>query len=84
MASDELLMWGGAMFLEWFFLCNNGKEQLRILGWFSMFISSILGVWFNASGSNPFPLMVGGVLMMISMIKLTNLFTGSDDYRENY
>ena len=80
MASDELLMWAGAIFIEYFFLCSSKKENIRILGWFSMLVSSLLGVWFNASGNNPFPLMVGGVLMMISLIKLTNLFTGSDEY----
>jgi len=80
MVSDELIMWGGAVFLEYFFLCKNNREQLRMLGWFSMLVTSLLGVWFNAGGNNPFPLMVGGVLMMISLIKLTNLFTESDDY----
>lgn len=78
MASDTLLLWLGALFVEWFFLARrhgDNEDERRIgkenLGWFFIFLTSWIGIGLIDSGESASAFIFGGIGMIVSIIKLT-------------
>lgn len=76
MPTDSLVMWVGALFLEWFFLARSKSDVweernvgIENLGWFLIFVTSWIGIGILENGENAFALIFGGIGMIVSLIK---------------
>lgn len=77
MASDNLLMWFGTLFLEWFFMAKKRGDKdeersvgLENFGWFSIFMTSWIGIALVDNGTNAWAYLLGMTGVIISAIKL--------------
>lgn len=81
MVSDNIVLWSIALFLEWFFLARKGGDNegdstsgKENLGWFFILLTSAIGIAVVGDGEDAMSFLVGGVVMVISIIKLIRNF----------
>lgn len=85
MASDNLVMWIVAMFVEWYFLVktktgkdNFGREMKYInvgrqnIGLFFIFITAAVGIAVISDGESALAFVMGGIIMVISLMKFVD------------
>lgn len=80
MASDNLLIWfavAGACL----WIANKEDDQIQILGWIALLINGLTGV---VVVDGVLSLFLGGLMMLISIYKLTMIFGGQYDAKHYY
>lgn len=82
MATNDLMLWGMSIFVEWFFLARREKEDgernigLENLGWFVILMTAVVGMGVIKNGESAMAFVFGVMVFLIAFLRLiTNLAT---------
>jgi TctA family transporter len=77
--SDTILVWIIAYVLIFFIACKSQNEGMRIFGWIAFALNGLVGM---AIVDEVVMILPAGVTVIIGIVKLYNIFTGTEDIKD--
>lgn len=82
MALENVALWIGALFIEWFFLIRSEVNGWKVLGWASWILTGIVGMWIFETDSmtHVIAFVMGATIVIIGILQMVKNLT--DDYED--